>query len=52
MSVTWLNVTTSALSPSSTARACFDEPACDWLMVRSLPVSALYFGMNALLMSA
>ena len=27
-----------------TARACVPEPPCDWRMVRSVPVCALYFG--------
>jgi hypothetical protein len=37
-------VTTSASSPSTTARACVPEPPCDCLMVR---FAAEYFGMKA-----
>ncbi len=32
-----------------TARACVPEPPCDCLMVRSVPVAALYFAMKAAL---
>ncbi len=38
MSVSWFIVTTSASSPSSTARACAVLPPCDMVTVTSWPV--------------
>ena len=34
-----------------TARAWVPEPPCDWRMVSSVPVSALYLAMKAVLMA-
>jgi hypothetical protein len=36
------SVTTSALSPSITERACFPDPPCDILTVTAVPVFARY----------
>src|SRR3569833_1036174 len=47
MSVTWLKVTTSACRPSATARACFDEPPCDWRISTCWPVFAFHCAWNA-----
>ena len=41
------SVTTSASSPSMTARACVLEPPCDCLMVSVVPVSFSYGGDEA-----
>ena len=47
MSVPWFMVTTSASSPSATARAWALEPACDWLMVTSCPVFCFQYLANS-----
>jgi hypothetical protein len=47
------SVTTSASSPSSTARACLPEPPCDCWMTSEVPsCSALHFLTKAALTSS
>ena len=51
MSPASASVTTSASSPSITARACLPEPPCDWLMVMASPVLAFQSAAKASLNS-
>ncbi len=51
MSAASASVTTSAGSPSSTARADAPEPLCDWLMTTVSPVLRFQAAMNARLKS-
>ncbi len=49
MSYARASVTTSASSPSITARACLPEPPCDWLIATFSPLFPFqYFAKAAL----
>ena len=47
MSLSSASVTTSASSPSITARACLPDPPCDCWMVTVSPVSAFHLAAKA-----